>query len=152
VCDQLLMPGVASPQSAQVGLALLEPGLGSLGILPGPVSNPVSGAPVLHSSPPLPCYVFADCPPSVPLKVTVTRRYGKGRRHVDLEILVTSTVSGVTLPVPQAIVHVGAGHALSTNRAGRGSASLAIRKPERLVVTATDREYFDGRETLRLSR
>jgi pimeloyl-ACP methyl ester carboxylesterase len=152
VCDQLLMPGVASPQSARVGLALLEPGLGSLGILPGPVSNPVSGAPVLHSSPPLPCYVFADCPPSVPLKVTVTRRYGKGRRRVDLGILVTSTVSGVTLPVPQAIVHVGASRALSTNGAGRASAALAIRKSERLVVKAADREYFDGRATLRLSR
>ncbi len=152
VCDQLLMPGVASPQSAQVGLALLEPGLGSLGILPGPVSNPVSGAPVLHSSPPLPCYVFADCPPSVPLKVAVTRRYAKGHRRAELRILVTSTVSGITLPVPQATVRVGAGRVLSTNAAGRASASLAVRRSERLVVTAADREYFDGRATVRLSR
>ena len=80
VCDQLLMPGVSSPQSAQAGLTLLEPGLGSLGILPGPVGNPVSGAPVLHTAPALPCYVFADCAPSVPLKVTVTRRYATRHR------------------------------------------------------------------------
>ncbi len=116
------------------------------------MSNPVSGAPVLHSSPPLPCYVFAECPPSVPLRVAVTRRYGKGRRRVELEVLVTSTVSGIRLPVPQATVRVGAGHVRSTNAAGRAFASLAIRKSERLVVTAADREYFDGRATLLLTR
>jgi pimeloyl-ACP methyl ester carboxylesterase len=152
VCEQALMPGVLSPQSAQVGLALLAPGLGSLGILPGPVSNPVSGAPVLDSSPPLPCYVFADCPPSVPLKVAVTRRYAKGHRRAELGILVTATVSGITLPVPHATVRLGAGHALSTDAEGRASASMAVRKSQRLVVTATDREYFGGRATLRLSR
>ncbi len=65
VCSQTLMPGVLSPESASAGLKALSAGPGSLGIFPGPVSNPFSHAPVLHSEPSLPCYVFAACPRSL---------------------------------------------------------------------------------------
>jgi hypothetical protein len=149
VCDEALMPGVTSEQSAQAGLQLLQPGLGSLGILPGPVSNPVSGAPVLHSSPPLPCYVYADCAPSVPLKVKVTPRKATVGRRVRVSVLVTATVSGITLPVPQASVRLGHGRALRTDSHGRATESLTFRKPGSVRVRATDREYFSGRATIR---
>jgi hypothetical protein len=152
VCDEALMPGVTSEQSAQVGLQLLEPGLGSLGILPGPVSNPVSGAPVLHSSPSLPCYVYADCTPSVPLKVTVTPRKATLRRRVRIHVLVTATVSGVTLPVPQATVLVGKHRRLTTDSDGRATVSMSFGRAGSLPVTATDREYFAGRAALRVRR
>jgi triacylglycerol esterase/lipase EstA (alpha/beta hydrolase family) len=152
VCDELLMPGVTSPQSAQAGLTLLEPGLGSLGILPGPATNPVSGAPVLHSAPPLPCYVFADCPASVPLKVKVTPRSATAHRRVHLSVLVTATVSGITLPVPQATVRIGKGHTVTTNNKGRATASPTLGKSGRLRVTAADREYRDGHATIRVRK
>jgi pimeloyl-ACP methyl ester carboxylesterase len=152
VCDELLMPGVATPQSAQAGLALLEPGLGTLGILPGPVSNPVSGATVLHSAPALPCYVFADCTPSSPLKVAVTPHSVKAHHRARLTILVTATVSGITLPVPQATVRAGKGHALITNSDGTTTASMSFGKAGAVRITATDREFFDGHATLRLRR
>jgi triacylglycerol esterase/lipase EstA (alpha/beta hydrolase family) len=150
VCTELLMPGVTSEQSAQVGLALLAPGLGSLGILPGPIRNPISGAPVLHSPPPLPCYVYADCAPSVPLKVTTTRRYSKARAR--LSILVTATVSGVTLPVPDATVRVGKGRALGTNGNGVATTTVDLAKARTLHLIATDREYFSGHASVRLRR
>jgi pimeloyl-ACP methyl ester carboxylesterase len=149
VCDQPFMPGVSSPQSAAAGIALLEPGLGSLGILPGPVSNPVSGAPVLHSAPALPCYVYADCPPSVRLRVMATHRYSNRHRRVRLNVLVTATVSGVTLPVPQAIVRIGR-RRVRTNADGRATASLPVGEAKQVHITATDREYFERRTTVRL--
>lgn len=148
VCAELFMPGVASPQSAQAGLALLEPGLGSLGILPGPVSDPFSGAPVLHSQPPLPCYVFADCPPQVPLKLTVRPARAVLHRHLTLHFLVTSTISGVTLPVPEAKVWIGNGRELTTDDAGRTTATLVFGKAGVRRVIATDPEYFDGHATV----
>jgi hypothetical protein len=150
VCAEAFMPGVTSEQSAQAGLTLLEPGLGSLGILPGPVSNPVSGAPALHSPPPLPCYVYADCAPSTPLKVTVTPRRAKLRRRVRVKVLVTATVSGVTLPVPGATVRLGRGHKLTTNSDGRARVSMTFRKAGSVRVTATDREYLADRATIRV--
>ena len=143
VCSEPFMPGVSSEQNAQLGVALLEPGLGSLGILPGPVRNPISGAAVLYSPPAMPCYVYADCPPSVPLKVKATRR---GAR---LRVLVTATVSGVTLPVPDAVVRVGHSRSLSTNNDGVATTKVAVRKARKLRVTASDREYFDGHTTVR---
>jgi hypothetical protein len=152
VCDQALMPGVTSEQSAQAGLQLLQPGLGSLGILPGPVSNPVSGAPVLRSPPALPCYVYADCAPSVPLKVTVTPRKAAPRRRVRVSVLVTATVSGTTLPVPQATVLVGKSRRLTTNDDGRATVSMAFRRAGSVRVTASGREYFAGRGTIRVRR
>jgi hypothetical protein len=149
VCTEPFMPGVSSEQSAQAGVTLLEPGLGSLGILPGPVSNPVSGAPVLHSQPSMPCYVYAECPPSVPLKLTATRRYSARSAH--LSILVTSTVSGITLPVPDATVRVG-GRSLDTNDYGVATTTLALGKPRTVRLTASDREYFDGHAAVHLRR
>jgi pimeloyl-ACP methyl ester carboxylesterase len=148
VCTELLMPGVASPQSAQAGLAALQAGLGSLGIAPGPVSNPFSGAPVLHSQPPLPCYVFADCPPQVPLKVTVRPARAVPHRHLTLHFLVTSTVSGVTLPVPEARVQIGNGRELRTDDAGSATVTLVFEKAGARRVIATDPEYFDGHATV----
>jgi triacylglycerol esterase/lipase EstA (alpha/beta hydrolase family) len=152
VCDELLMPGVTTPQSAQAGLTLLAPGLGSLGILPGPVGNPISGAPVLHSAPTLPCYVFAQCRPSVPLQVTVVPRHAIAHRRVRLHFVVTATVSGIKLPVPQAVVRVGNRRALRTNGAGRAAETLLVGNAGRLRVTASDREYFAGHATVRVRR
>ena len=148
VCTELFMPGVTSAQSAQAGLAALQGGLGSLGIVPGPVSDPFSGAPVLYSQPPLPCYVFADCPPQMPLKVTVQPDRAVLHRHLSLRFLVTSTVSGVTLPVPEAKVWVGNGRELTTDAAGRTTVALAFGKAGGRRVIATDPEYFDGHATV----
>jgi len=58
------MPGVLTPAGASGALGALLAAPGTLGIFPGPLPNPVSGAPVLYSEPPLPCYVFAGCPSS----------------------------------------------------------------------------------------
>jgi hypothetical protein len=95
----------------------------------------------------MPCYVYADCPPSVPLKVTATRRYSARSAH--LRILVAATVSGVTLPVPDATVRVG-GRSLDTNDDGVATTTLALGKPRTVRLTASDREYFDGRAAVRL--
>jgi pimeloyl-ACP methyl ester carboxylesterase len=151
VCSQLLMPGVTSPASAAAGLAALQVGLGSLGILPGPVSNPVSGAPVLHSEPSLPCYVFADCPPSATLRVSVTPARSTLKRAVGLHILVTVDVAGVVLPVPDASVRVGR-RRLQTGDNGRASTRVAFGKAGRHRVTATDPEYHPGRAVVRVAR
>jgi pimeloyl-ACP methyl ester carboxylesterase len=150
VCSELLMPGVLTPQSAAAGLTLLGPGLGSLGVIPGPLTNPISGAPVLHSAPALPCYVFADCAPSVPLNVTVTPRDATRDRRARLSVLVTATVSGITLPVPQATVSIGTGRALRTNGDGHAAATMTLGQAGRLLVTATDREYFAGHAIVRV--
>ncbi|MHB8692653.1 MAG: esterase/lipase family protein [Solirubrobacteraceae bacterium] len=82
VCSQLLMPGVLSPQSLAGGLGALGGAAGSLGILPGPAGTLFSGAPVLHSEPSLPCYVFASCsqPRTTRHKHRRRRRAGFHRR------------------------------------------------------------------------
>jgi triacylglycerol esterase/lipase EstA (alpha/beta hydrolase family) len=144
VCSQVLMPGVTSEASLAGGLGALGGAAGSLGILPGPVVNPVSGAPVLHAEPPLPCYVFADCPPSATLKVAVTPRHARLHRRVRLRFLVTVDVAGVVLPVPDASVWVGNGRHLRTSDSGRASVRLAYGKGGRRHVIATDPEYRDG--------
>jgi len=148
VCSQAFMPGVSSPASASAGAAGLEAGLGSLGIVPGPVSNPVSGAPVLHAEPPLPCYVFAACPPAARLSVTVRPARAKLRRRVRLRFLVTVDVAGVVLPVPDAVVWVGNGRHLRTAGDGRASVTLAFGRAGRRHVVATSPEYYDGRATV----
>jgi triacylglycerol esterase/lipase EstA (alpha/beta hydrolase family) len=152
VCAQALMPGVLNPQSASVGLSALQAGLGTLGILPGPVPNPVSGAPVLRAQPSLPCYVYASCPPASPLSVTVTPARATLDRRVTLHFLVTSTVSGVTLPVPDAKVWVGNGRQLATDNSGRAVVTLRFGRAGHRAVIATDPEYFDGHATVTVHR
>jgi pimeloyl-ACP methyl ester carboxylesterase len=151
VCSQLLMPGVISPASAAAGLATLEAGLGSLGIFPGPVGNPVSGAPVLHSEPSLPCYVFASCPPFASLDVRVTPARAILGRRVHLQIRVTVAVSGVVLPVPNASVRVGDGRRLRTDGAGRVSATVRFPRSGRREVVATAAEFRPGRAVVRIA-
>jgi hypothetical protein len=80
--------------------------------------------------------------------VTATRRYSS--RRARLRILVTSTVSSVTLPVPDAIVRVGNGRALSTNNDGVATTTLPLAKARTLHLIASDREYFDGHAAVRL--
>jgi hypothetical protein len=149
VCSQLLMPGVTSPESAAAALPSLYAGLGSLGIFPGPVANPVSGAPVLHSEPSLPCYVFATCPPSARLRVSVAPGHATVDRVVRLHILVTVGVDGVVLPVPGASVWVRGRHVHTGNR-GRASIRVAFGKAGRQHVVARDPEYYLGTATIRV--
>lgn len=144
VCSQLLMPGVLSPASAAAALPALEAALGTLGILPGPLPNPVSGAPVLHREPPLPCYVFASCPPFGSLVVKVTPARATRDRRVRLSIRVTADVSGVVLPVPGATVRVGDGRRLHTGNNGRTSTVTAFGRSGRLRVSATGTEFDPG--------
>jgi pimeloyl-ACP methyl ester carboxylesterase len=151
VCSQTLMPGVTSAASLAGGLAALGGALGSLGILPGPVPNPDSGAPVLHAEPTLPCYVFADCPASAALKVSVWPKRARLHRRVRLRFLVTVDVAGVTLPVPGATVWVGNGRHLRTSDSGRASVRLAFGKGGRRRVIATDPEYYAGRAIVRVT-
>jgi triacylglycerol esterase/lipase EstA (alpha/beta hydrolase family) len=148
VCSQPFMPGVASPDSQSAGLSALGAAAGSLGIIPGPVTNPQSGAPVLHSEPTLPCYVFAACPRSARLKVTVRPGRVRPHRRVTLRFLVTVDVAGVVLPVPGASVRVGHGRRLHTDDDGRASITAVFGKPGRRRVVATSSEYYDGRSTL----
>jgi pimeloyl-ACP methyl ester carboxylesterase len=149
VCSQLFMPGVSSPASAAATLPSLEAGLGSLGIIPGPAANPFSGAPVLHSEPPLPCYVFADCPPSATLRVSVTPAHVIAKRAVRLRILVTVDVAGVVLPVPGATVRLGR-RRLQTGNDGRVSTTVAFGEGGRRRVIATDPEYYRGAAIVRV--
>jgi pimeloyl-ACP methyl ester carboxylesterase len=60
VCDQTLMPGV-NPANLQNYLEVLEGAPGLLSVELGPLATTFSGAPVLHSPPPLVCYVYATC-------------------------------------------------------------------------------------------
>jgi hypothetical protein len=151
VCSQLWMPGVTSPASATaLSLATLEAGLGSLGIIPGPVPNPVSGAPVLHNEPSLPCYVFANCPPSARLLVKVAPVHATLNRRVRLHILVTVDISGVVLPVPDATVWVGDGRHLLTGNDGRVTVTLVFGKGGQRRVIATDPEYYSGAAIIRV--
>jgi hypothetical protein len=152
VCSQVLMPGVASPESAAGGLGALGGATGSLGIVPGPAGTALSGAPVLHREPPLPCYVFATCTPSATLRVTVTPAHAVLHRRVKLRFRVTVDVAGVVLPVPDASVWVGNGRRLFTNDDGRATVTLAFGKSGRRRVIATDPEYHDGRAAIRVSR
>jgi pimeloyl-ACP methyl ester carboxylesterase len=149
VCSQLLMPGVMSPASAAAALPSLYAGLGSLGIIPG-VPDPFSGAPVLHAEPTLPCYVFAACPPSARLRVSVTPGHARAGRPVRLRILVTVDVSGVVLPVPGASVSVGANRHLHTASNGRVSTRAVFARGGRHRVVAADPEYYSGGTTVRV--
>jgi hypothetical protein len=144
ICDQVLMPGVISPASLAGGLGALGGAAGTLGILPGPLSTALSGAPVDHTEPALPCYVYADCPPSANLSVMVTPRRATVRRRMRVRVLVTVAVAGVVLPVPEATVTVGNGRRLTTDNTGRASAMLRFTRSGRRSVTATDPEYRDG--------
>jgi hypothetical protein len=148
VCSQLLMPGVTSPASAAAALPSLEAGLGSLGIIPG-LPNPFSGAPVLHAEPPLACYVFATCPPSARLRVSVRPARAAVSRAVRLHILVSVDVDGVVLPVPGAGVRVG-GRRLRTGQSGRVSTTVAFGNSGRHRVIATDPEYSRGTAAVRV--
>jgi pimeloyl-ACP methyl ester carboxylesterase len=151
VCSQLLMPGVLTPASS-AALSALIAGLGSLGIIPGPVPNPVSGAPVLHSEPPLPCYVFAACSPADRLRVSVTPARARVNHAVRLHILVTVDVAGVVLPVPGASVWIRGRRQLHTASDGRVSNTVAFGKAGRRRVIATDREYYAGRAMVQVRR
>jgi pimeloyl-ACP methyl ester carboxylesterase len=148
VCSQLLMPGVTSPASASAALPSLEAGLGSLGLFPG-LPNPVAGAPVLRAEPPLPCYVFASCPPSARLRISVTPRHVAVNRAVRLHIVVRVDVDGVVLPVPHAAVRVG-GRRLHTRSDGRVSVMVAFGKSGRRRVIATDPQYRPGTAIVRV--
>lgn len=145
------MPGVFSPASAAAGLAALGAGVGSFGIFPGPVGNPVSGAPVVHAEPPLPCYVFASCPPSATLHVTVRPARAVLHHRTRLHILVTVDVSGVVSPVPGASVWVGNGRHLHTTDDGRATITLAFGRRGHRRVIATAPEYRRGERTVRVS-
>ncbi len=92
------------------------------------MTNPASGAPVLHSEPSLPCYVFAACSPSATLRVKVVPSKAVLDRRVRLRILVTVDIAGLVLPVPGASVWVGNGRHLYTNGQGRTSTTLAFGK------------------------
>jgi putative serine esterase DUF676 len=150
VCSQLFMPGVFSPASAAAALPSLEAGLGSLGIIPG-LPNPFSGAPVLHAEPALPCYVFAACPPSARLRVSVTPARARANRSVRLHVLVTVDVAGVVLPVPGASVRVR-DRRLHTASDGRVSARVVFGSRGRRRVVAADPEYYAGRAVVRVRR
>ncbi len=145
VCSQPFMPGVYSPASAAAGLAALQAGLGSLGIIPGPVANPISGAPVLHAEPALPCYVFAACSPYGTLRVKVTPGHATAHRRVRLHVLVTVDVAGVLLPVPDATVSVGGAHRSHTGSKGRTNITLTFDKSGQYYVIATAKEFRAGR-------
>ena len=60
-CFTGIMPGVATPASAAAALTLLQPAVGTLAILPGPLPNPVVSAPALYDEPAVPCYAYATC-------------------------------------------------------------------------------------------
>ena len=152
VCSQVLMPGVLSAQSLAGGLAALGGATGSLGILPGPAATAVSGAPVLHSEPTPPCYVFATCPPSGTLAVTVSPTRATVHHRVRLRIVVTVDVGGVVLPVPGANIWVGNGRHLYTDTTGHAFITIAYGKGGRRRVIATDPEYHDGLAIVRVSR
>jgi hypothetical protein len=100
---------------------------------------------VLYSEPALPCYVFADCPRSARLTVTVSPHRAKLHRRTALHFLVTVDIDGVVLPVPGANVWVGNGRHLHTADDGRAVAMLAFGKAGHRRVIATSPEYFEGR-------
>jgi hypothetical protein len=60
-CLSLVMPGVTDPAAANAVAAALLAGIGTLAIAPGPLPNPIVGAPILYTEPILPCYVYATC-------------------------------------------------------------------------------------------
>jgi hypothetical protein len=55
------MPGVTDPAAATSIIPALQAAIGTLAIAPGPLPNPIVGAPILYAEPALPCYVYATC-------------------------------------------------------------------------------------------
>jgi hypothetical protein len=60
-CSSVFMPGVTDPAAANSIIPSLRAAIGTLAIAPGPLPNPIVGAPILYTEPTLPCYVYATC-------------------------------------------------------------------------------------------
>ena len=60
-CFSGVMPGVTDPAAAASAIGALQAAIGTLAIAPGPLPNPIVGAPILYAEPTLPCYVYATC-------------------------------------------------------------------------------------------
>jgi lipase (class 2) len=149
VCSQTYMPGV-NPASAQLEINLLAAAPGLLTAAAAPVALAI-GVPLVTAEPPLPCYVYATCPPTVPLTITTNvKRALKGRR-IKLRFTLTVDIAGVISPVPNASVWVGNGRHLVTNAKGRTSTTLRFTRTGRRRIIATAAEYKPGTAIITVS-
>ncbi len=135
VCSQTYMPGV-NPADVSMYVNLLEaaPGLGS--VAAGALAGVTSGAPVLYSSPPLACYVYATCTgadaPTLLLRVVLKHRTGFHALHARVMVL-----EG-TQQVPVAGVKVRlAGHSAVTGPGGRVTLHVRLLARDHYRITAT---------------
>ena len=144
------MPGV-NPASAQLEINLLEaaPGLATTAVAPLALAL---GVPLLTAEPALPCYVYATCPPTVPLTIKTNVKRALLGRQIRLRFTVTVDIAGVISPVANASVLVGNGRRLLTNSNGQASTLLAFGRTGRRRVIATATEYKPGTAIVTVSR
>lgn len=136
VCSQLFMPGL-SQASFNAGLAAFFQGIGAFGIIPGPGSATLSGAPTLASEPTLQCYVFADCRGgnAPTLKLTVKLARGRGGAFSTLRVLVRTREGQALVPVPGVTVTI-AGQRVKTGHSGRATLRVRLRGGHRYTLRA----------------
>jgi pimeloyl-ACP methyl ester carboxylesterase len=127
LCGRLLQPGV-NPATVNTYLQLLAAAPSLLSVELTPLAGVVSGAPVLHSPPPLPCYVFATCTGAAAPQLLLATR----RRGAELVVTVTAREGTQRLPVPDVTVSVGRQRRI-TGPGGRAGFRLG---PGRVVVRA----------------
>ena len=151
VCSQLYMPGV-NPADVNTELQILEAAPILTSVAAGATAGLTAGAPVVFSEPPLACYVFATCPATTPLKLTVAPAHSVLHRKTKLRFLVTVDVGGVISPVPGASVWVANGRHLHTDTAGGATLTIAFGRRGRRRVFASASEYLNGSATINVSR
>jgi hypothetical protein len=131
VCSQLYMPGI-NPANANMYLELLRGGPTLFSVAVGPTATATSGAPVLHTEPPLACYVFASCTGAAAPTLRIAYRHRRDEVRVRVNVL-----EGYQLePVPGAIVHL-AGRSERTNAGGGTTFHVGRLRSHRYRITAT---------------
>ncbi len=165
VCLQLLMPGVASPASAQTGLSALaqsppEIGVAGAAVGQGWIASFLSGAPDDHSEPPLPCYVFAACvgggassgsaasaaAPTLRLTFHKGRLTRAGKRVIHVHVTVRE--GNYLYPVRGVWIKL-AGHLGHTDRHGNATLIVRLARKHTYRITATRRGCNPAVRTIR---
>jgi len=154
VCSEPYMPGV-DPLNAQTYLQGLAGAPGLISVAVGPLSTYTAGAPVLHSPPPLACYVSATCRGADAPKLLVDdwarRGRGRGRGASVVHVLVRVREGAQLVPVPRAVVRL-AGHSAVTDSDGDLTIRARLQRGRRYVITARRPGCEAGRRVMRAPR
>jgi hypothetical protein len=92
--------------------------------------------------PTVPCYAYASFTATVPLTIRVNHTRAVLKRPIKLRFTVTVDIDGAVSPVPNATIWIGTGRRLTTNSAGRATATIAFSETGRRCITGTANEYL----------